>query len=468
MTKLALAAARAGLALLFLSGVARANGRFPQSGQIAIDPVDPAHIAIRTTYGIVQSTDAGRTWRWICEPAAYPGGYDPALLVTGDGSLLVASAGLSRSSDRGCAWTRADAPMKGQFVTDLARGGTSPAHAIASVIPLDQFDGFRGVFAETFDNGASWQAKGALPPDFRALTVELAPSTASTGSPRIYAAGLGGNPLLGQFARSDDGGATWSIANVGSSDGTPWVSAVDPNDADVVYLRVDSFPSDRLLVSRNGGGTWTEAFVSKGDLLGFARSPDGSRIALGGPDDGLLVASATDLVFHPVNPLGVACLTWASSGLYVCADVLTAPYSAGVSTDEGVTVRPLFLAKDLEPLACSAASTSGSLCPPLWPPIEATIRPDAGVAGDAGPGTADTGALEGGASAGGGRFETRGGCSCVAVGANGAPERDTPWLALGCVACLVLAGKRRKAPRPTPRGTTSAGDVRARDGRATG
>ncbi len=442
MSKLFAACALA--CLVLSSRSALANGRFPQSGQIVVDPSDPARIVVRTTYGLAQTTDAGASWRWICEPAAYPMGVDPAVLVMADGSIVTAAIGVSRSADRGCAWTRAAAPLLGAFVTDLALDRASPSHAIASAIPIDQVEGFRGFFAETLDNGTTWQKKGELPPDFRALTVELAPSTSGTAALRVYAAGLGGNPLVGQFARSDDGGANWTIAALGDG-GTPWVSAVDPKNADVVYTRIDGFPEDRVVVSRDGGGTWSDAYVSKGDLLGFALSPDGSRVAIGGPDDGLLIASTSDLAFRKVGVTRPECLTWAPSGLYACADAMKEPFSVAVTTDEGVTVRPLFRARDLEPLACATSSTTGSICPALWPALEAALKPDAGTTNDAG---ADSSAIADAGIAGTrGQLDARGGCSCVtapfsADGASRLSDREQGlWLGVACAALVVLGAR---------------------------
>src|SRR5262245_35467226 len=44
------------------SSPASANGRFPAAGQVAVDPSDSEHIVLRTTYGILQTTDGGTTW----------------------------------------------------------------------------------------------------------------------------------------------------------------------------------------------------------------------------------------------------------------------------------------------------------------------------------------------------------------------------------------------------------------------
>lgn len=159
MSKLFAAGALA--CLVLSSGSAFANGRFPQSGQIVVDPTDPTRIVVRTTYGLAQTTDAGVTWRWICEPAAYPMGVDPAVLLTADGSILAAAVGVSRSADRGCAWTRDGTPMQGEFVTDLALDRASPAHAVASAIPIDQFEAPTPTQAPSVHAGHSTRAAAA-------------------------------------------------------------------------------------------------------------------------------------------------------------------------------------------------------------------------------------------------------------------------------------------------------------------
>src|SRR5262245_66324806 len=57
-------ALRAGMAafvaVVGLTSQARANGRFPAAGQVVVDPGDKQHIVLRTTYGILQTTDGGK------------------------------------------------------------------------------------------------------------------------------------------------------------------------------------------------------------------------------------------------------------------------------------------------------------------------------------------------------------------------------------------------------------------------
>src|SRR5690242_9544521 len=73
----------AGIAGLFLlSGAARANGRYPLADQIVIDPGNPSHIVARSTFGLLDSDDGGKNFRWICETAiGYFGVEDPPIAV---------------------------------------------------------------------------------------------------------------------------------------------------------------------------------------------------------------------------------------------------------------------------------------------------------------------------------------------------------------------------------------------------
>ena len=72
-----------GAAILLTAWGARANGRYPLANQLVVGPSDPSHIAIRTTFGLVVSSDHGSTWSWICEKAAgFVNGEDPPIEMT--------------------------------------------------------------------------------------------------------------------------------------------------------------------------------------------------------------------------------------------------------------------------------------------------------------------------------------------------------------------------------------------------
>src|SRR5690349_16193167 len=192
---------------LFSARDARANGRFPVADQLIVDPNDAAHIVLRTTYGVLETSNAGSSWGWICEVAVgYGGTQDPAIGILADGTVLAGVfEGLSVSHDRGCSWAMAGAPLEKEFIIDVSVHKDDPSRGVA-MTSTGTGMGFHVIVAETADNGVTWtQAGVALPTDLIALTLDVAPSDPN----RIYATGLVGKALQPAIERTDDRGATW-------------------------------------------------------------------------------------------------------------------------------------------------------------------------------------------------------------------------------------------------------------------
>ena len=70
-------------------------------------------------------------------------------------------------------------------------------------------------------------------------------------------------------------------------------------------MRLDTPEADLLVVSGDAGLTWKTAFEGTGALLGFALSPDGATVAVGGDKDGLWTAPKDTLAFTKVSELEV-------------------------------------------------------------------------------------------------------------------------------------------------------------------
>ncbi|MEY4549154.1 MAG: hypothetical protein RL685_5349, partial [Pseudomonadota bacterium] len=136
------------------------------------------------------------------------------------------------------------------------------------------------------------------------------------------------------------------------------------------------------------GETWQRIFSLDGDLYGFALSPDGSRIAVGGPEVGVYIASATELEFQPVpTPVrGLRCLRWTAEGLLACGQEMLDGWTVGLTRDEGQSFEALWHQQDLAPLSCAPASRTGTTCPSLWPDVARTIGADPGDVAPAVPG----------------------------------------------------------------------------------
>lgn len=357
------------------SAVASANGRFPAASQLVFDPLDNKHAAVRTTFGLLQTTDGGTSWRWICEKAlGYVGVYDPAIAIAGDGSIHVGLPdGLARSTDRACTWVRAAAPLASEYIIDLAIDPTAPKRIVA-ITNLNEGSPM-GATAKLFvsaDGGATWGAPIAMPEDFRPLTVDLAPG-------RIYASGFSPFGRFAMIVRSNDGGATWTESTFDMGDGRgAYIAGVDPINPDHVYLRVDGETTDQLLFSSDGAGSFS-TLMTGAQLLGFAISPDGKQVAVGGPGVGVHV-SGPEHSFAKVADHAVRCLAYSGDALWACGSDPLDPFALGRASKGAPPFATMLLLKDIAPLACAKGTTTEAICPAYWPEVSRTINPvDAGA-----------------------------------------------------------------------------------------
>jgi photosystem II stability/assembly factor-like uncharacterized protein len=370
---------------------ARANGRFPSAGQLVVSPSNPTHLVLRTTFGILISNDTGQNWDWLCEKAVGYGAAveDPSIAISGDDSLLVATfEGLAVSPDHGCSWSFRDHDSGLSLTTDVAIHPDTPANAIAlvsqfaSTLSDGGFTYTNAVYGST-DNGATWNALGPnLDNSFVAETLDAAKSDPK----RIYVSGIGGQGTNaeGVFLESINGGQTYTestITLLSSDEHAPYIGAVDPVNADRVYVRTSGAATGRLLVTDNGGTTFRTVFNGT-PLLGFAISPDGSKVFVG-DSNGLYEASSTDLAFTQKSNIQVACLATSGTRIYACS-VESSGFIVGASDDDGTTFTPLLhLATVRGPLSCPS-STTANLCIPDWPGVAAMLGADAGTIVDAG------------------------------------------------------------------------------------
>jgi photosystem II stability/assembly factor-like uncharacterized protein len=420
---------------------ALANGRFPAAGQIVVSPTDGQHLLVRATYGFLQSTDGGASWHWVCEQSiGFAGIEDPAVAIIGDGVLLAGLvSGLSVSTDRACTWGLAGAPLVDEFAIDVAAAPSQPGRAVA-ITATGGAAGHHVIVAETVDSGQSWHTLG------EPLGVELLPTTievAGSDPMRLYASGLWGMGYEPSLLRSDDGGQTWTrsvIMGVGQGM-PPYIGGVHPADPARVYVRVDVKPGDDTLwVSDDGGATFEQIGPSAGEMLGLAISPDGTRIAIGGPALGVQTASTADHVFEKVSAVPVRCMKWHETGIHACGDEEEAGFTVGRSTDEGQTFSVLHHRWELQPLDCPADTTTGAMCPAMWPSVAETLGAESGssstgaVAPDAGPAPVDAEPKDSG-------------CACMAA----PPKRSpTPFVCslLALLSVILLRGGRARARSP--------------------
>jgi photosystem II stability/assembly factor-like uncharacterized protein len=421
-------------ALLFTSSAA-GNGRYPATNQLVVAPTDPSHLVVRSTYGLVVTRDAGKSWGWVCEDAiGFTGVEDPAIAVTSSGSILAALfEGLAVSTPDACGFGF-DPSVGKRIAIDVSVAQEEADHGYAIVWP--NVDAAVTELWATTDAGRSWSRVSKLPSGFTAVTIDAARSSPT----RIYASGSTGTD--GKLAVSNDGGGSWVLRSVPGTTLTtrPYLAAIDPTDADVVWIRL-SGDADALLLSSDGGTSFESVFAGHGPLEAFALSPDGSELLVGG-EAGLWHATTAALDFARVSALGPACLAWTEDALYACGDDRKNGFAVGRSTDGGKTFEPLFLASELGgPLACDPGAAVSKVCPALWPATQCTLGGRSCL-----PST-DAGAAGGGASTG--SSSDRSACSCR-VGSEGRQGSGATLMVVSALGWFGVRGIRRRRQRRLP------------------
>ncbi len=268
---------------------ARANNGIPGSLGVLLPLDKPQEIGLATTFGLILSDDGGTSWSWTCEQAAttrWPTSTWSASAAAAIGILRLYArslvTGLAYSDDESCGWQSAGGALAGLKISDFFPTVESDARARRGVAARPTRGGpVASVYVST-DGGATF---GATPlytarrrrGDRRASRSRAAIRRSST-SPPTPAASAGYDPVL---VRSVDGGASWTPTDllatpVGSA--IVRILAVDPADANLVYLRATGATSARsLAVTRDGGMTFaTPLTIANGAVSAFARLASGT------------------------------------------------------------------------------------------------------------------------------------------------------------------------------------------------
>jgi hypothetical protein len=347
-----------------LGGTARANNGIPGSLGTLLPLDKPQEIGLATTFGLILSDDGGATWNWTCEQGATS---NADIYVVGPPPLdrffarsLV--SGLGFSDDESCSWQSAGGALAGLKVSDFFPDGSDPMHVLAAAAPPPTDAGGSGaaaVYAST-DGGATF---GATPLYTAAAGAAVVGIEIARSNPQIvylttYTVGSSGyDPVL---VRSTDGGASWTpvdlLAPLGSS--IVRILAVDPADANLVYLRATGAMGETLAVTRDGGTTFAAPLtIANGAVSAFARLasgtvlvgaliiiPGGSGATMGAgyrSTDGAVTFQPWTLSPQPhLVGLGER-VVGGQSSLYLSGKNYSDGWALAVSTDEGATVTPV-------------------------------------------------------------------------------------------------------------------------------
>jgi hypothetical protein len=364
----------AGLAVLASAGRAAANGAFPDSDAVLVPADRPQQIVLSTNFGLIISDDGGASWQWTCErpetsmAGTYALGAPPADRLFS----LSPDVGLAVSTNGSCSWFRAGGALAAAIASDVFPDPTDAAHVLAVVGPAaDAGTGAAAVY-ESWDGGGSFAATPLyVAPDGNTVTgVE----NARTDSRVVYLTMVapGPHPIL---ARSRDAGATWETWDLESSLGarTARIVAVDPADANVIYLRAIGAGSELLAVSRDGGQYFTTPItLAGGALSAFARLANGTVLVAGlVPGD----AGTTAGVAWRSSDGGVTFADWTlapmprlralaerNGTLYLAGSNYMDGWALAASTDEGRTLQPIARYDQVSAVKACAVAACQDLC----------------------------------------------------------------------------------------------------------
>jgi hypothetical protein len=435
-------------ALGLCPGSVWANGAFPAVSQLISDPSDPAHLVLRSNFGLLISHDRGLHWDLVCEAGLGYQDIEPAIALLSDGTTIVALPnGIAHGASE-CAFSLATGVSA--YVADVARMPFAPRRAVAVSVDIEA--GVSQVW-RSLDAGRSWGPWGAALSELNAATLDVAGDREGT----LYVSGISQNETVkGVLARSLDGGQTWTRSDVPGANklSAPYIAAIAADDPNTLYVRLSGSPG-RLLVTHDGGAHWTAVLDFSGPLDGFALSPDGLYALASGRVDGVWRASTTDLAFQRVSCTKLRCLSWTNAGLFACAEEFQAGFLVGESRDFGFTFEPrLHLSCVRGPLSCASDSSVAEACDAGWPALAEVLGSDCanavfmpesdcsegGRAGTSGGPLAGAGAGSARADAG---LRPRAGCSLSAPG-HAQGSALVALIALVCAAATLRASNSKR------------------------
>jgi hypothetical protein len=333
------------VALLAFAAPGHANGRFPLAQRLFQQGEDDQRLMLSATFGLLVTADRGANWFHLCESSfAFGMAEGDALLEQLPNNTLLAGiySSLNASSDCGCTWQAVAAKSDDETIIDIARSGRDDVVALIVTAGawLPPAPPEPSIFSVDFsaDSGKTWRKLSNLPPEVTdALTLDVAPSDPS----RIYVSAIGSGS--GKLLVSEDGGTSWQSRDIAGSDlaNQPYIAAVDPSDADRVFVRTNGWvedenggqlANDALLVTANAGSDWAEPIRRAGKLFGFSLDASGDGVVVGFGDPvqaarstraeelGIYRATSDRLEFEQVVTGSVSCLRWSGQGLYACFD----------------------------------------------------------------------------------------------------------------------------------------------------
>ncbi len=368
-----------------LAGPAHANGRPPAPTQVHFSPVSANDIYLQVTFGLLESHDAGATWRWACEEAiGYSGLYDPDYVISSTGALIATTFdGLEVRHD-GCVFGGTN------LTTSFATTVTSNAAGTVIYAGVSEPSTHDHKIYKSTDDGATYLPTGATTPGDEAswTDLEVAPSDDNV----LYAAGYRFPPAVPPqpppprqvtLYTSVNGGGEWTALSTASLTTSPYSNllvTISPDDPKLAILTV-THPKGQgvgnaLYRTIDGGGTWTQVKelddyvpgVVIRKLTGAGPAATKATVVLGTTNTGIWSSTDggqtfTQTVAAPPASVHVQCMEEKAGTLWACADNLPPDSMAlGKSPTAGNWIKVLEFKDIAGTLACAAGTVEEDTC----------------------------------------------------------------------------------------------------------
>jgi hypothetical protein len=339
------------------SGIAHANGAFPDAQQVVLPSDRPHQILVGTNFGILISNDDGATWQWVCENVigAFAGLYQ---MGAAPADRLVAKTmnGAVSSGDTACTWTTAVTPFPPENLTDLFPdpNDANKVYGIG-IVPLDGGTAQYGIYVSS-DGARTFPTSPLYAVPTNAVLSSIESSRSAPGT--IYAAMFATGPSM---LRSVDGGTTFQTFDLSATTTAPlYIAAVDPVNASLLYLLAKtSPPGDSLAISSDGGMTIRLAVELSAAMTCFLKRADGTLLM--GAVDGTGYRSKDEgQTFSPWKTPHLRGLAERNGIVYAATSNVVDGYAVAMTTDEGTTWTPLLRLQDIQgPADCAKDACAG-------------------------------------------------------------------------------------------------------------
>lgn len=358
------------LCALVPAGPARADGAFPDASRVLLRPDRPGEILVTTNFGLLVSTDDGRSFRVLCEEAITSGIVSQYTLGPPPGGALFATGrGLHRSDD-GCRFAQAQGSIAELTPTDVWPDPTDASHVFALGFAAAPGNRYVSSLFPSRDGGRRFGA-----PLFEASGTDYLTSVENARSApgTVYAVLYSQVEKKSSILHSSDDGLRFGVFDTAASVGPTLlrIAAVDPAAPRRLYLRAeDPGGTDRLIVSDDGGETLRVALTLSDRMTALLRREDGT-VLVGAADGSAFRSRDGGRSFSPwpgtphLRGLGER-----GGRLYAVTDPARDGYALAVSDDDGASFRALLRFDQLcGPLECVALA-----CKVPWDVLAATLR----------------------------------------------------------------------------------------------